>query len=110
MSEMRKSFLKGYILTLLSEGALAGASTPTAAAKIVLSRVAEDVPAVVKEIVGQVAVNGLDELKRRASMVHAKLGEKIGEVIDRVKVRGFGEFWKDMQATYARGVDENAKR
>lgn len=107
---MRREFLKGYVLSLLAEGALAGAKSPGEAVKRVAAAVAADVPSVVKEIIGTVAMNGLEELKRRASAVHEGIGEKIGEVIERVKTAGFGEFWKDMQATYAAGVEANAKR
>jgi hypothetical protein len=107
---MRREFLKGYILALLADGDLRGAKTPAAAVKRVLAAIAEDAPVVVGEIIGTVAANGLEALKRGASRVHEKLGEKVGAVIDDIKARGFGEFWKDMQETYARGVEENARR
>lgn len=107
---MRREFLKGYILSLVSEGALAGARSPADAAKRVVQHAASDATAVVTEILGQVAVNGLDELKRRASAVHAGIGEKIGEAVERIKAAGFGEFWREMQQTYRAGVDANARR
>jgi hypothetical protein len=102
---MRREFLKGYILALISEGALRGAKNPVDAAKRVVDHVSKDAAAVVTDIVGQVAANGLDELKKRASAVHEILGEKVGAVVDRIKAEGFGNFWREMRETYNRGAE-----
>jgi hypothetical protein len=95
---MRREFLKGYLLALLAEGQLQGARTPVDVAKAAARALAEDVPAVVGEILTLAAQHGA-----------GKLGDAILRKMDGaardIMQRGFGAAWRDIMDQYRRGVE-----
>ena len=98
MSDVRKSYLRGYLLALLAEGGLEGISSPTAIAAKVASVLAIDIPTVLTEM-AEVFV------AQSGHQIGAELLGRVGDVVRDIGRRGVKAVWKDMQAQYARGLE-----
>lgn len=105
MSEMRRSFLKGYLVTLIAEGEFQGMKSTTAAATHAVKIFARDSLSVFGEF-----AKGYAEAKfQKASTVVAEKLEGLARgVADKIRNGDFGGVRKvvdDMAATYEHGLD-----
>jgi hypothetical protein len=103
MLEDRRAFLKGYLFSLLSEGAFAGMVSPASMAKKAVAIFATDLPVVLGDIAEMAAANGTSKI------ASAVLG-KMNDVVRDIDKRGIKAVWGDIKAQYDRGVDANAER
>lgn len=94
---MRREFLKGYLLTLLSSGEVRLSDPPAVTLKKLLSCVREDFMGAAKELAGQmgmqVVAGGGAFVKGLVDKAKAKIQEK-----------GFSGFWRDLNDQYVRGA------
>jgi hypothetical protein len=102
MIDERRAFLRGYLFTLLSEGAFAGMVSPASMAKKAVAIFATDLPVVLGDIAQMAASQGTSKL---ASVV---LG-KMNDVVKDIDKRGIKAVWGDIKAQYDRGVEVNAE-
>lgn len=102
---MRKEYLKGYIMSLASEGLLSG--PPAAMAKKALAIIAKDVPAVLGEIVQTVIAQSGEHV---IDIGVEKMRGAAKDVIRDVSKRGFGPVWNDVLNLYWKGVESKNGR
>jgi hypothetical protein len=102
MLEDRRAFLKGYLFSLLSEGAFSGMVSPASMAKKAVAIFATDLPVVLGDIAEMAAANGTSKI------ASAVLG-KMNDVVRDIDKRGIKAVWGDIKAQYDRGVDANAE-
>jgi hypothetical protein len=113
-TKVRREFLKAYVFSLLGE---ADFSSPTALISRAAQTFAIDLPIVAKELAEQLAESTLDfgtKVGAKASaVVMGKLADLVGDVSKRgvgAVAKDIGKVWKNVQATYARGAEANARR
>lgn len=102
-STTRRQLLKAYLVSLAAEGAFKGAKTPAAAVARAVQCITEDVPAVVGEMIGEIARDG-------ASKVADVVGSALQELSRRASSMKVREIVSGVADTYRRGLDRVGRR
>jgi hypothetical protein len=94
----RRDYLKGYLLSILAEGAFEGLASPAAIGKKAAALFATDLPAVLTEM-GQVFAGQAGHNISSAILGH------VGDIVNDISKRGVKAVWSDVLAQYQRGVE-----
>ena len=99
---LRRDSLRAYFVSLLIDGTISASSPLPETVHKVAAAVAEDVPAVAKEMISM----GINQTMARAS---EKLDEAIAKLGADIRRQGlaaaFHKFWAGVQKEYAAGVE-----
>jgi hypothetical protein len=98
----RKDFLKMYIATLVNDGKIS-LTSPTEMISKVGAMIAIDIPEVLTEM-------GMFLAEQAGHKATAFFWGKANEIARKVSRMGWRDVWKEMQATYAKGSEENVAR
>lgn len=100
---MRKEFLRGYLFALVTEGEFANVKGVRALVATAVSAFARDAASVAGEFVPMALEQGVHRLGTAVLSKMDQIAKDVGK-------RGFGPVWADLQETYKRGMDANARR
>lgn len=100
---MRREFLKGYVLCLISEGRLRATDSPSTMVAKVIACVSEDAAAVAAELAALAVQQGAQHF---GSFLRTKVEGFARDLTE----GGFGKFWSGVMANYDRGAEASRKK